>query len=74
MNKYILYIPRGCGHGFAALSEDVELIYRVDNLYSSENENGIIWNDPTININWPINNPIISNKDEKWQKFRELFL
>ena len=70
-NKYILYIPRGCGHGFATLTEDVEMEYKNDNLYSFENETGIIWNDPDLNIKWPIANPIVSEKDKKWSTFKE---
>lgn len=65
-NKNLLYIPKGFGHGFAALSEYAELVYKVDNDYSLKNEGGIIWNDLNLNINWPFKNPIISDKDKNW--------
>jgi dTDP-4-dehydrorhamnose 3,5-epimerase len=71
-NRYMLYIPRGCGHGFSALSEDVEMEYKNDNLYSFENEGGLIWNDKDLNIDWLTNNPTISPKDKKWPTFKEL--
>ncbi len=65
-NKNLLYIPKGCGHAFAALSEYAELVYKVDNDYSLENESGIKWDDPTLNISWPFTNPKTSEKDKHW--------
>lgn len=64
-NKKMLYIPAGFAHGFLVLSETAEILYKSTNEYSSENDRGILWNDPEININWNINNPIISEKDLK---------
>lgn len=61
----LLYIPEGFAHGFCVLSEYADVHYKVSNEYSPEHENGIIWNDPKINILWPIKNPIISNKDNE---------
>ena len=62
-NKRMLYIPRGFGHGFVTLTEDVEFCYKVDNLYSKECDRGIRFNDPSIGVNWGIENPILSQKD-----------
>ncbi len=62
-NHRSLYIPEGFAHGFSVLSEDANVFYKVSNEYSQENESGIIWNDPTINIPWSIKQPIISEKD-----------
>ncbi len=71
-NKLILYVPRGFAHGFLTLSEVAEVIYKVDNKYAPEYEGGIIWNDPTININWPyVENIILSEKDKKWPTLNE---
>ncbi|ADI32008.1 dTDP-4-dehydrorhamnose 3,5-epimerase [Staphylothermus hellenicus] len=71
-NKYMLYIPRGFAHGFLVLSEEAEVIYKVDNLYAPEYEAGLIWNDPDVGIKWPIEEPILSEKDKKWPTLREL--
>ena len=65
-NKYMLYIPRGFAHGFEVISDEAEVVYNVDNVYSKNSESGIIWNSPSIEINWPIENPILSEKDKKW--------
>lgn len=51
-NKRMFYIPRGFGHGFKTLTDDVEFCYKVDNLYSKECDRGIRFNDPTIGVDW----------------------
>ena len=62
-NKRMLYIPRGFGHGFVTLTEDVEFCYKVDNLYSRECDRGIRFNDPSIGVDWGVTDPILSQKD-----------
>jgi len=62
-NHRSLYIPEGFAHGFSVLSEKADVFYKVSSEYSQENEGGIIWNDPTINVPWSIKQPIISEKD-----------
>lgn len=64
-NKKQLLIPRGFGHGFLALTDDVEFLYKADNYYDSEADGGIRWNDPEIGIEWGIETPILSAKDEQ---------
>lgn len=64
-NKKQLYIPAGFAHGLCVLSDEAEIIYKNSAEYSPEYGRGIIWNDPEININWPIKNPIVSEKDSK---------
>jgi len=64
-NKNIIYVPAGLAHGFCVLSEIAEVIYKTTNVYSAEAEAGIIWNDEDLNIEWPIKEPILSEKDEK---------
>ncbi|MDN3451828.1 dTDP-4-dehydrorhamnose 3,5-epimerase [Planococcus sp. APC 3906] len=65
-NKKQLLVPKGFAHGFMTITDDVEVQYKVDELYSPENDRGIIWNDPEIGIEWPIDiKPILSQKDEK---------
>lgn len=61
----LIYIPEGFAHGFCVLSQEADVSYKVNNEYSPEHETGIIWNDPKINISWPIKNPTISNKDNE---------
>jgi dTDP-4-dehydrorhamnose 3,5-epimerase len=60
-----IYIPEGFAHGFCVLSDYADVLYKVNQEYSPEHQEGIMWNDPMINISWPIKNPIISIKDNK---------
>jgi len=71
-NKYMLYVPRGFAHGFLVLSGEAEVVYKVDNEYAPDYEGGLIWKDPDVNIPWPIEDPILSEKDQKWPTLREL--
>jgi dTDP-4-dehydrorhamnose 3,5-epimerase len=64
-NKNILYVPAGLAHGFCVLSELAEVIYKTTNVFSAEAEAGIIWNDKELNIEWPVKEPILSEKDQK---------
>ena len=68
INKLMFWIPVGFAHGFLSLRENSEVIYKTSSNYSKELERSIIWNDPTINIKWPLQiinfeNPTLSNKD-----------
>jgi len=64
-NKNSVYVPEAFAHGFCVLSEIAEVIYKTTNVYSAESEAGIIWNDEDLNIEWPVKEPILSEKDEK---------
>jgi len=64
-NHKLLYIPKGFAHGFCVLSEEADVLYKVTQEYSPEDEMGIIWNDPEINITWPIDKPILHEKDSQ---------
>ena len=65
-NKKQLLVPKGFAHAFITLTDNVEVQYKVDELYSHENDRGIIWNDSEIGIEWPIDiTPILSEKDQK---------
>lgn len=62
-NNKMVYISRGFAHGFCTLTEDVIVQYKVDNKYLLESEGGIRWNDPTLRIEWNVENPFTSEKD-----------
>ena len=63
-NKRILYIPRGFGHGFKTLTDNVEFCYKVDNLYSKEHDRGVRFNDPAIGVDWgEVKEELLSIKD-----------
>ncbi|MBQ0107763.1 MAG: dTDP-4-dehydrorhamnose 3,5-epimerase family protein, partial [Phascolarctobacterium sp.] len=65
-NKRQLMIPRGFAHGFLVLSDYAEFAYKCDDFYHPEDEGGIIWNDPDINIQWPLTEGLkLSEKDLK---------
>jgi len=63
-NRRQMYIPEGFAHGFCVLSETALFSYKCSDLYAPECEGGINWSDPTINIDWPIDGPILSEKDK----------
>ncbi|MDJ1652728.1 dTDP-4-dehydrorhamnose 3,5-epimerase [Raoultella sp. Ech2A] len=63
-NKRQLWIPEGFAHGFMALSETVQFVYKATNYYAPQSERSILWNDPTINIQWPNQDVLISDKDK----------
>lgn len=63
-NKRMLFIPRGFGHGFRTLTDNVEFCYKVDNLYSKECDRGIRYNDPSIGVDWgEVHEELLSAKD-----------
>jgi len=70
-NRTMMYVPEGFAHGFITLEPNTEIIYLVSEFYSLEDENTILWNDQSIDINWPINPKIISNKDLNGKKFNQ---
>lgn len=70
-NHNALWIPPGFAHGFQAL-EDSIVQYKVTTEYAPGSESGIIWNDPDLAIDWPIKDPILSEKDTKWSKMKEI--
>lgn len=70
--KQILFIPEGFAHGFCALGEENILLYKLSKTYSFENSFGIIWNDPKLNIPWPVDNPLLSNGDKSHKKFDDI--
>jgi dTDP-4-dehydrorhamnose 3,5-epimerase len=70
-NDKMLYISKGFAHGFCSLTDDTEVIYKVDSPYHPPSERGILWNDKTLGITWPVLKPILSEKDQKWPTFEQ---
>ena len=73
-NKKQFYIPEGFAHGFLVLSKEAQFVYKCSDFYYPEDEGGIIYNDSTINISWPIPEDmevVISEKDKKWGGLKE---
>ena len=63
-NKLQFWIPEGFAHGFVTLEDETVFNYKCTNIYNKESENSLLWNDPDINIDWNIENPILSEKDK----------
>ncbi|MCL4156871.1 UNVERIFIED_CONTAM: hypothetical protein GTU68_044835 [Idotea baltica] len=68
-NKIQLYVPKGFAHGFLVLEDDTIFSYKCSDYYKKESEKAILWNDKTLNIDWKIKTPIISEKDKIAEKF-----
>lgn len=72
-NKHMLFIPNGFAHGFVALTDEVELLYKTGGEYALSADRGILWSDEDINIDWEIDfEPILSEKDKVQQKFKDI--
>ena len=63
-NKWMYLIPAGFAHGFVTLEDDTIFFYKCTNVYNKASEGSILWNDPVLNIDWEINDPVISDKDK----------
>jgi dTDP-4-dehydrorhamnose 3,5-epimerase len=73
-NKRQMYIPEGFAHGFCVLSQSAQVLYKCSDFYSPEDEGGISWADPELAIDWPVQHPIISEKDRNFPRLSELSL
>ncbi len=71
-NHKQLWVPPGYAHGFCVLTEIAEFSYKCTKKYNPSDEGGLIWNDPTVGIDWPIQSPILSKKDSMLPKLIEL--
>lgn len=67
-----LFIPKGFAHGFCVTSKDAIFSYKCSDLYNPDAEGGVAWSDPDIGINWPIDEPILSNKDAAYPSLLEI--
>ncbi len=71
-NKKQLYVPPGFAHGFCVLSDVAEMSYKCTALYEPKEDAGVLWNDPDIGIEWPIQDPLLSPKDEAAPRLKDL--
>lgn len=70
-NQIAIYIPQGLAHGFCTPRGDAVVDYKIDLPYVPEAAGGLRWNDPELNIPWPVESPIVSERDRSWPGFRE---
>lgn len=70
-NKWMYWVPPGFAHGFATLEDDTVFFYKCTNVYNKASEGSIRWNDPDLGVDWKLENPILSEKDQKAPLFRD---
>jgi dTDP-4-dehydrorhamnose 3,5-epimerase len=73
-NYRMLWVPPGFAHGFCALTDIADLVYKATEVYHGESDRGILWNDPEIGIEWPLAEPILSSKDASAPRLRDAVL
>ncbi len=71
-NKRQFYIPEGFAHGFCVLSETALFAYKCTESYQPQAEQGVIWNDPDLKIDWPVEQPLLSEKDKAYPRLKEI--
>ena len=71
-NHRQLYVPPGCAHGFCVLSDVADVIYKSTTLFAPEHARGVIWNDPTIGIDWPLAEPELSERDAGLPRLQDI--
>jgi len=73
-NKHQLFVPRGFAHGYCVISETADFMYKCTDFYHPEDEGGLIWNDPKVGIEWPIEDPVLSEKDQNNSTLEKILL
>ena len=68
-NHRLLYVPEGFAHGFQTLEDNTEVLYQMSEFYHPESARGVRWNDPAFGIEWPLSNPIMSDRDRAHNLF-----
>jgi dTDP-4-dehydrorhamnose 3,5-epimerase len=72
LNGCLLWVPAGFAHGFCVLGDEpADVLYKVDALYNPAGEGGIAWDDPELAVPWPIESPLVSDRDKRMQTFAE---
>lgn len=70
-NRRQIFVPEGFAHGFCVISETADVLYKTTDLYNPDDEYGVLWSDPTIGIDWPVETPIVSDKDKQFPGLNE---
>jgi dTDP-4-dehydrorhamnose 3,5-epimerase len=65
-NRRQLFIPAGFAHGFCVMSDGAEVEYKCTDIYVADDQRGVLWNDPTVGIRWPVQDPILSDQDRRF--------
>lgn len=73
-NKKQMFVPDGFAHGFCVTSRDAHVLYKCTTLYEPEEDAGVLWNDPDIGVQWPLDEPIISTKDQNAPRLQDIRL
>ena len=68
-NHKMLYVPEGFAHGFQTLTDEVEVSYQISEVYTPGSARGVRWNDPLFGIDWPISDPIVSERDRTFPDY-----
>ena len=71
-SKQQLFIPAGFAHGFCVISETALFAYKCSDTYHPETERGVLWNDPDLGITWPVQSPLLSEKDRQYPRLKDL--
>jgi len=71
-NRLLLYVPEGFAHGFCVISETADIIYKCSDLYSPGDDRGVNWSDKSININWPSDSLLLSDKDKNLPMLKDI--
>jgi dTDP-4-dehydrorhamnose 3,5-epimerase len=71
-NRHQVFIPEGFAHGFCVLSESADVIYKCTEVYSPQDQHGIFWADPDLAIDWPVQRPVLSEKDSRHPGLHEI--
>ncbi len=69
-NRNMVYVPKGCAHGFLTLQDETEVFYQMSEVYNAESARGVRWNDPTFAIAWPEKVEVISDRDHNYPDFK----
>lgn len=71
-NRRQLFVPEGFAHGFCVLSERADVMYKCTDFYDPSDDRGVLWSDPDVGIEWPLKDPLLSEKDGKYLRLRKM--